>query len=61
MPITGEVKIAKSLGYAGNDKRIWSACAMCGVARWTVRSGDGTPRNKHCSNLPYHIKSESRN
>ena len=48
MPAIGEVRTARSLGYAGNDRRIWSACVMCGVARWTVRRRDGTSRSKHC-------------
>ena len=48
MPTLGEVRTARALGYAGNDRRIWSACAMCDAERWSVRRVDGTPRGKHC-------------
>ncbi len=47
MPILGEIRSSKELGYKGNDKRIWAKCELCGGERWTF-TRDGKPKHPRC-------------
>lgn len=51
MPILGEIRKARELGYKGNDRRIWARCELCGRMRWTfIKDGKPKhPRCKHCA------------
>jgi len=61
MPIIGEVKSARELGYRGNGRRIWSACELCGTERWVMRNTDGTPQNKLCVHCFLKTRSRENN
>lgn len=60
MPILGEVKKARELGYKGNDRRIWAACEMCGAERW-VFIKDNQPKNKWCVHCFLKTRSRENN
>ena len=38
MPVVGEIKGGKELGYKDEHRRIWQLCATCGKARWVLLS-----------------------
>ncbi len=48
MPIIGETKPAKELGYKGHGRTmIWAACAFCSQERW-VQLNNGEPQWARC-------------
>ena len=61
MPVIGEVKSARELGYKGNGRRIWSACELCGNERWVMRNTNGSPQNKLCVHCFLKTRSRENN
>ena len=60
MPVLGEVRDARELGYKGarqRNKYIWHACIICGKERWVVRA-KGKPDTPRCH--PCAMKAQSR-
>lgn len=47
MPIIGEIRASKELGYKAGNKKIWLACIDCGIERW-VNEDNQTLRCRHC-------------
>lgn len=47
MPKLGDIVQGNKVGYAGHEKRIWSACSICGKERW-VRLCYGRLVNIRC-------------
>jgi len=47
MPIIGEIRSSKELGYKSGNKRIWHACVDCGKERW-VQFLKGKPEYVRC-------------
>lgn len=61
MPVIGEVKSARELGYKGNGRRVWSACELCKDERWVMRNTDGSPQNKLCVHCFLKTRSRENN
>jgi len=47
MPVIGEIRQDKEIGYKGTYKRIWQACIDCGKERWVALRGN-IPKSIRC-------------
>ena len=47
MPVLGETKLDRELGYRGTGRLVWHACVDCGKERW-VRYKAGKPGSLRC-------------
>lgn len=59
MPIIGELRHGKEIGYKTNACYIWAICEVCGQARW-VQTKYINPRCHKCSWVGRHHSIETK-
>ena len=62
MPMIGETRKARELGYKGSGRYIWASCEICGKERWGMLFR-GRPKRKQCrscANKQRFVSTETR-